>query len=55
MGGMIGGGCVSIFLTARLVISDCFQARVGNPCSPGAQDKASENESFGDKVGNDER
>lgn len=42
--------CASVYLTARLVTSDCSNG-VGNPHSPGAQ-KAEEDESFGDTLGN---
>lgn len=40
-----------MYLTARLVTSDCFNG-VGNPHSPGAQEKAEEDESFGVMLGN---
>lgn len=50
-GGTRGRACASVYLTARLVTSDCFNG-VGNPRSPGAQEKAEEGESFGDTLGN---
>lgn len=40
-----------MYLSAQLVASDCFNG-VGNSHSPGAQEKAEEDESFVDTLGN---